>query len=341
MLHIIANPFALTEFLLESLPAPQRTRVAVHPKRIKGVAYSLLKAADAWLPFRLPGFRPFPQPYLQALQDIPADAAVLIFGIENIKDLRILRKYLRARRVAVFTWNPVIDYQQNHRLRRVHIGQLKGLGFQVFTFDPEDARRYGLTLTQQVYRQVDAYRRPLPAEWDIYFVGQDKNRFETLRALGEQWRSAGLRTRLQMVPEPGRSYPPTSAVEILTHPLDYQANMEAINRSRCLLEITQANQSGLTVRCLESLFFDKKLITSNPAVKDLPFYHPARFFVVGEGDANGVMDFLDAPLPALPDGALEPYDFAYWVQQFDAAPSCREPCDRQHRTARVPSAHPC
>ncbi|MFN7857005.1 MAG: hypothetical protein ACK5OA_10600, partial [Acidovorax sp.] len=267
MLHIIANPFALTEFLLESLPAPQRTRVAVHPKRIKGVAYSLLKAADAWLPFRLPGFRPFPQPYLQALQDIPADAAVLIFGIENIKDLRILRKYLRARRVAVFTWNPVIDYQQNHRLRRVHIGQLKGLGFQVFTFDPEDARRYGLTLTQQVYRQVDAYRRPLPAEWDIYFVGQDKNRFETLRALGEQWRSAGLRTRLQVVAEPGRSYPPTSAVEILTHSVDYQANIDAINRSRCLLEITQANQSGLTVRCLESLFFSKKLITSNPAVK--------------------------------------------------------------------------
>jgi hypothetical protein len=321
MLHIIANPFTLTEFLLDSLPADQRARVQVHPKRIKGVAYSLLKAADAWLPFRLPGFRPFPQPYLQALQAIPADAAVLIFGIENIKDLRIIRKYLQTRRVAVFTWNPVIDYQQDHRMRRIHIGQLKGLGFSVFTFDPEDARQYGLTLTQQVYRQVDAHRQDMPADWDIYFLGQDKNRFDTLRALGEQWQAAGLRTRLQMVPEPGRSYPATPAVELLARSIDYQTNIDAINRSRCLLEITQANQSGLTVRCLEALFFGKKLITSNPAVKDLPCYDPARFFVVGQDDAHGLGAFLDAPLPALQRDLLLPHDFAHWVGQFERLPA--------------------
>lgn len=321
MLHIIANPFTLTEFLLDSLPADQRARVQTHPKRIKGVAYSLLKAADAWLPFRLPGFRPFPQPYLQALQAIPEDAAVLIFGIENIKDLRILRKYLRTRRVAVFTWNPVIDYQQNHRVRQMHIRQLKGLGFGVYTFDPEDARQYDLTLTQQVYRQVEAHRRDVPADWDIYFLGQDKNRFDTLRALGEQWQAAGLRTRLQMVPEPGRSYPATPAVELLARSIDYEANIDAINRSRCLLEITQANQSGLTVRCLEALFFGKKLITSNPAVRDLPCYDPARFFIVGQDDAQGVRAFLDAPLPALQPDLLLPHDFAHWVQQFERLPA--------------------
>ena len=321
MLHIIANPFTLTEFLLDSLPADQRARVQTHPKRIKGVAYSLLKAADAWLPFRLPGFRPFPQPYLQALQAIPENAAVLIFGIENIKDLRILRKYLRTRRVAVFTWNPVIDYQQNHRVRQMHIRQLKALGFGVYTFDPEDARQYGLTLTQQVYRQVEAHRRDVPADWDIYFLGQDKNRFDTLRALGEQWQAAGLRTRLQMVPEPGRSYPATPAVELLARSIDYEANIDAINRSRCLLEITQANQSGLTVRCLEALFFGKKLITSNPAVRDLPCYDPARFFIVGQDDAQGVRAFLDAPLPALQPDLLLPHDFAHWVQQFERLPA--------------------
>lgn len=321
MLHIIANPFTLTEFLLDSLPADQRARVQRHPKRIKGVVYSVLKAADAWLPFRLPGFRPFPQPYLQALQAIPENAAVLIFGIENIKDLRILRKYLRTRRVAVFTWNPVIDYQQNHRVRQMHIRQLKGLGFGVYTFDPEDARQYGLTLTQQVYRQVEAHRRDVPADWDIYFLGQDKNRFDTLRALGEQWQAAGLRTCLQMVPEPGRSYPATPAVELLARSIDYEANIDAINRSRCLLEITQANQSGLTVRCLEALFFGKKLITSNPAVRDLPCYDPARFFIVGQDDAQGIRAFLDAPLPALQPELLLPHDFAHWVQQFERLPA--------------------
>ena len=46
-MHIIANPFTLTEFLLDSLPPAQRAGVLTHPKRIKGVAYSLLQALDA------------------------------------------------------------------------------------------------------------------------------------------------------------------------------------------------------------------------------------------------------------------------------------------------------
>jgi hypothetical protein len=317
MPHIIANPFTLTEFLLDSLPPAQRASVLTHPKRIKGTAYSLLKALDAWCPFKLPGFEPFPSAYLEAVHAIPATAPVLIFGIENIKDLRILRKHLRTRRIAVFTWNPVIDYQQNHRVRQMHIRQLKGLGFHVFTFDPGDAQRYGLTLTQQVYRSVEGLRKPLPETCDIYFLGQDKHRFETLRTWAEQWHRQGLRTCLRMVPEPGKAYPPTPGIEVLQHTIDYPANIDSINQARSLLEITQANQSGLTVRCLEALFFDKKLITNNPSVRTLPFYHPARFFILGQDDPLTLQAFLQAPMPPLPPEQLRPYDFAHWVQQFD------------------------
>lgn len=88
-------------------------------------------------------------------------------------------------------------------------------------------------------------------------------------------------------------------------------------RARCLLEITQANQSGLTVRCLEALFFDKKLITNNTSVRKLPFYNPARFFVLEQDDPATIAAFLAAPLPALPPGALDPYDFSHWVKQFE------------------------
>ena len=317
MPHIIANPFTLTDFLLDSLPPAQRASVLTHPKRIKGVVYSLLKALDAWCPFRLPWFHPFPSSYLQALQAIPAQAPVLIFGIENIKDLRILRKYLRTRRIAVFTWNPVIDYQQNHQVRQLHVNQLKSLGFHIFTFDPGDAQRYGLTLTRQVYRSVESLRQPLPEAFDIYFLGQDKHRFETLRELAKQWQGRGLRTCLRMVPEPGKTYPSTPGLEILPHSIDYRSNINAINRSHCLLEITQANQSGLTVRCLEALFFDKKLITNNTRVRTLPFYDAARFFILGEDDPQAITTFLSASMPPLPQEALQPYDFAHWVQQFD------------------------
>jgi len=317
MLHIIANRFTLTEFLLESLPPERRNKVLMHPRRIKGAGYSLLKALDACLPFRLPGFRPFPDDYLQALAAVPADAPVLVFGVENLKDLRIVRKYLRSRRIAIFTWNPVMDHQQAPWLRRLHIRQLKRLG-RVSTFDPGDAQRHGLALVNQVYRRVDTLREAVPAEVDIYFLGKDKGRFPLLASLGAQWRALGLRLRLVVIEEPGDVHPPGGAVELRREALTYRENITQINRSRCLLELTQANQTGLTIRCLEALFFDRKLITQNPGVRALPFYSPQRFFVLDQDDPARLADFLAAPLPPLDPAALAPYAFDGWVLQFES-----------------------
>lgn len=317
MLHIIANAFALTHFLIESLPPQYQDRVHFHPPRGKGVGYTVRKAMDAALPLKVQGLRSFSKAYLQGLEAIAPDAPVLIFGIENLKDLRIIRKHLRARQVSVFTWNPVIDHSQNHLARRLHVRLLKGLGFRVVTFDPLDAAQYQLDLVAQVYRRVDAYRQCVPAQADVYFLGQDKGRFGALHRLGMQLQAQGLRTHFFMVPERGRAYPAQSPVHICRQTQSYSQNIEHINRARCLLEWTQANQAGLTIRTLEALFFDKKLITNNPWVKQQTFYHPARIFILGQDDPGHIPGFLDLPMPPLQDAELTRHDFAHWVRQFE------------------------
>ncbi len=319
MLHIIANQFSLTSFLLDSLPPEQHKNVLVHPRRIKGQAYSLFKALDSWVPFELPIFHSFSHAYLQRLTAIPSNASVLIFGIENIKDLKIIRKHLRTRNVSVFTWNPVIDHSQNHLLRRVHIRLLKSLGFRVLTFDPGDAQRYQLPLVNQVYRRVDEYIKPAVPDFDIYFLGKNKGRFQALGDLGERLMEQGIRTHFLMVGESGVDYPERPAVNILRQEVTYLENIATINRSRCLLELTQANQAGLTIRCMEAMFFGKKLITSNPLVKKLPFYHPDAFFVLGQDDLSGIGDFLDADTPVIADAELQRYEFPCWIRQFQTA----------------------
>ena len=317
MLHIIANPFNLTQFLLDSLPPQWQGSIHLHPPRHKGLGYTVRKALDAALPFRLPGLRSFSDAYLQGLLAIAPHASVLIFGIENLKDLRIIRKHLRTRHVSVFTWNPVIDHSQNHRVRRLHIRMLKGLGFRVATFDPADAAQYQLDLVPQVYRRVDAFRQCVPTDVDVYFLGKDKGRFDALHQLGTQLQGQGLRTDFLVVPEPVRDYPAQSPVSICQKMQSYDQNIERINRARCLLEWTQANQTGLTIRTLEALFFDKKLITNNPWVKQQAFYHPARVFILGQDDLEQITDFLAAPMPPIANAELTRHDFAHWVRQFE------------------------
>lgn len=329
MLHIIANQFSLTAFLLDSLPLEQQKNVVVHPRRTKGQAYSLFKALDSLVPFELPVFHSYPDAYLQRLSAIPGDASVLIFGIENIKDLKIIRKHLRTRNVSVFTWNPVIDHSQNHRLRRVHIRLLKSLGFRVSTFDPDDSERYQLSLVNQVYRRVDEYIKPAVPEFDIYFLGKNKGRWEALVDLGGKLGQQGIRTHFLMVGEEGVDYPAHPAVHILRQEVTYLQNLATINRSRCLLELTQANQAGLTIRCMEAMFFGKKLITSNPLVKKLPFYHPDAFFVLGQDDFSGIGDFLEADTPLVSEADLAQYEFSHWIRQFDATLRDRHDCGQK------------
>lgn len=317
MLHIIANQYTLTEFLLDSLPAEQRASVVhMHPRRIKGAVYSVLKAVDAWLPWRLPGFLPYPVDYLHALEALPPDTPVLIFGIENIKDLRIVRKHLRTRQIALFTWNPVTDYQQHPGLRRIHLWLLKRLRFQLFTFDPADAANYGLTLVPQVYRRMKYQAPPTPPQWDIYFLGRDKGRFRTLQYLAPQWQKQGLHVHLRMTPEPDTVYPPVPGLEVVPRSIDYSANVDAILQTRCLLEIVQANQTGPTIRCMEALFFDKKLITNNAAVRSQPFYDPSRIHILGHDAPESLASFLRRPSAPVAPEVLQAHDFPYWLARF-------------------------
>lgn len=317
MLYIIANQYELTEFLLDSLNSDQKSRVLMHPRRIKGVLYSLLKALDAWLPFPVPFFRPFPLDYLSRLAEISPDDSVLIFGIENIKDLRIVRKNICASKVSIFTWNPVIDYQQNHWLRKGRILQIKNLDFDVFTFDPGDANNYGLTLIPQVFRSVDGYCLGVTKEVDIYFIGKDKRRYEVLRDLALKWQALGLRLSLKMVCDKDRDYSSLSPVELLTESLSYKENLLLINRSESLLELVQKNQSGVTIRCMEAIFFNKKLITNNVGVKCLPYFSVDRFFLLGVDDLSRLPDFLSRPILPLSSEQLAPHIFQNWIQRFD------------------------
>ncbi len=42
--------------------------------------------------------------------------------------------------------------------------------------------------------------------------------------------------------------------------------------SNCILEVLQDGQTGSTLRYLEAVCYNKKLLTTNPRIKNYPFY---------------------------------------------------------------------
>ena len=54
---------------------------------------------------------------------------------------------------------------------------------------------------------------------------------------------------------------------------DYKDIIKEIKKSNCIVEILQKNQTGSTLRYYEAICYNKKLLTNNINVMNLPFYN--------------------------------------------------------------------
>ena len=64
--------------------------------------------------------------------------------------------------------------------------------------------------------------------------------------------------------------------------LSYPDYLKKAASSSIILEIMRPGHAGLSLRPLEALFFRKKLITDNPAIRNSEVYHPDNIFILGE-----------------------------------------------------------
>ena len=320
MLHIIANTnFFLTAFVMERLQDCDGVRVIAHGHRKRGLRNSTSKLIESSLPWA--GVRSlfYPDSFLSALHEIRPQDAVLIFGVENIKELRILRRHIRAGRQTIFTWNPVRDYQQKPWLRLLHIRALKNLGMEVVTFDPLDAQQHGLRLVDQVYRDISPWvQTDVVQDIDLYFVGQDKGRLPVLQQIRASAMQAGLSVHFHVTPDKHTRYTVEERSLLANKPLAYPDNLALINRSRCLVEVVQPNQSGQTIRSLEAAFFDRKLLTTRLRANEESLYAADRV-MVGAGQVPDLLRrFVRTGHVPVDREALKRHDMRYWWRQFDS-----------------------
>ena len=64
-------------------------------------------------------------------------------------------------------------------------------------------------------------------------------------------------------------------------------------KSKAVVDVQMKNQSGLTMRTIEALHFEKKLITTNPAILEYEFYTDNNICVINKNHVNLPPSFFD------------------------------------------------
>lgn len=56
--------------------------------------------------------------------------------------------------------------------------------------------------------------------------------------------------------------------------MPYEENVERLKRAECILEVMHKGYVGITQRYLEAIIYNKRLISNNPEITELPYYDP-------------------------------------------------------------------
>ena len=96
-------------------------------------------------------------------------------------------------------------------------------------------------------------------------------------------------------------------------PMSRSELMDFYLRSRIQLDIQHPNQTGLTMRTIETLGAKKKLITTNHLVKEYDFYRPENILIVDRDNPIIDVEFLKSQWKEIPNDVYEKYSLRSWL----------------------------
>lgn len=323
MLFIIKKDYFLADHILASLVPMKEVRVIPYRRQkchgIQRWAQLAIRFVRAFL-FNRKGWETkwfFHKDFIQQIAIIEEADKVLFWGCENLKELLVLKKEIAARHKNVFLWNPVATICRNAYSKWEYASYLNRTDMTIYTFDAGDARRYHFNQLNQVYcypsKKLLAHKENI--RFNAIFIGQDKKRTATLTKLASTLEQQKLTFHFHIVCDKHTMQTPQLRPFYQNHQLSYEDSLALLLQAQSIIEILQKGQTGMTLRTLEAVFLQKKLITNNISIVHTPIYHPDNIYILGQ-EKRSLSDFLNTPYHELPQEVINPYEIHHWIQPF-------------------------
>lgn len=142
----------------------------------------------------------------------------------------------------------------------------------VLVYSQEDAQQYGFTYHSVGY---SVFNKSISSKktYDVIFVGADKGRIEKIRQAYNIFNSAGLSCFFyvtQVKPEERMN----DGIVYADKPLSFCEYISYVMSSRCLYELVQEGSSGRTFRMMESIMYNKLLVTNCTEIETSGYNNP-------------------------------------------------------------------
>lgn len=230
-----------------------------------------------------------------------------------------IRQTLASASMGLYLWDGVENVKG--------VSKILSAFDSVATFDPVDAKNFGWTYRPLFGRNISANKdSATPVQFDWCFIGtihSDRHRvIHRLRQrYGKQAKSFVfgyfqsplmlfirrlLDWTLWLAPKGTLSTKPMPAAKVA----------QIVECSMAVLDVEHPRQRGFTMRTIETLLAEKKLVTTNKYITACNLYHPSRVQVIDRTKPEITANFLDQHYLSIPDSFRNYYSCEGWVAEL-------------------------
>lgn len=161
----------------------------------------------------------------------------------------------------------------------------------ILTYDKYDAAEFGYKWMGYTY--YSAHDDVLESDHgsDIFCISSPKDRNGIYAELYNLLQFHNVNCNFRLFTHSKEKYLAGTDLEYMHDFMRYDDVVSEIKASNCILEILQPSQKMQTIRYFEAIVYNKKLLTNNPGVCELPYYD-SRYMKVYSNTENIDFDWI-------------------------------------------------
>ena len=232
------------------------------------------------------------------------DATIIAFDTVDIDLVKWIKSNNPKNRFIIFFINTVRNSETPLLLKKI--------GCELWSFDKDDCKKYNMKFNDWYCCYTPDENRKI--KYDVSFIGREKTRRPFLNEFAKYMKRNGITYYYHITHE--RNYPIINPFKYKHH-ISYSKMIEIEKQSKAIVELVEPGQGGSTLRIMDSIFNNVKLITNFEKIRDSELYNPSNIYILNNNNFDGIKQFLNVSFEPYPNDIMEKYSFEHWIKKFN------------------------
>lgn len=235
---------------------------------------------------------------------------LLVFdSMIDLYDLNWLKKNNPDARCVFVIWNPI-------ELIDLDLKKIKKIGYDIWSYDKDQCEKYHVKHSPSFFCKsmypLDELDK-IEIVHDACYVGKDKGRLRKINEIIDSNKWNKINWNLYVTPDhfwqrlKNKNYKKS---------ISYLEVQRIQSASKAILEMVPSQSVNITMRAIDAMVLNRKLITDSKNVVNMDYYNENNVFVIGKDDSGDLEDFLNSPYVPIDNAIVEKYDIKNWVNRI-------------------------